>query len=215
MPAVAKRTEDAETGHQRLLNAAAAAFSEGGYAGTSIAEIARRAGMSKSTVFHHFPSKESLYLAVISDAVEDFGQRLDHVLGASPDIDTALRHFQREHLQHMGRNRQVARLIFRELQDPALEHRRPLIIELLSSNFSRLVRHLEAAREQGRIRESAHSQVIALVLFAANAFFFQHAGALASVPGLDLSEDPEGFAEAVIDILYNGLAPDDSNGAPA
>lgn len=215
MSVAAKQSEDHETGRQRLLTAAAAAFSEGGYAGTSIAAIARRASMSKSTVFHHFPSKEALYLAVISDAVEGFGQRLDHVLAASEDISVALKRFQQEHIRHMADHRQVARLILRELQDPALEHRRPLIIELLSTNFSRLVRHLEVARDQGRIRPSVHSQVIALVLFASNAFFFQHAGELASVPGLNLVENPEDFAEAVIDVLYNGLAPDDSNGVAA
>ncbi|WP_376690085.1 TetR/AcrR family transcriptional regulator [Wenzhouxiangella sp. EGI_FJ10409] len=213
MGIAASHLEDAPSGHQRLLEAAAACFASGGYAGTSIAGIARAAGMSKSTVFHHFPSKEALYLAVIGEAVADFGQRLDHALSVSGDIATALKIFQREHIHHMQRHRQVVRLILRELQDPALEHKRPLIIELLSTNFTRLVRRLEAARQEGRVRSTANGPVAALVLFATNAFFFQHAGELAELPGLQLTDSPDDFAEAVIDVLYNGLAPQDTNGA--
>lgn len=213
MGIAASHLEDAPSGHRRLLEAAAACFASGGYAGTSIAGIARAAGMSKSTVFHHFPSKEALYLAVIGEAVADFGQRLDHALSDSGDIATALKIFQREHIHHMQRHRQVVRLILRELQDPALEHKRPLIIELLSTNFTRLVRRLEAARQEGRVRSTANGPVAALVLFATNAFFFQHAGELAELPGLQLTDSPDDFAEAVIDVLYNGLAPQDTNGA--
>lgn len=215
MPVSAERSEDSATGRQRLLQAAAAAFSEAGYAASSIAAIAGRAGMSKSTVFHHFPSKEALYLAVIGEAVEDFGERLDRFFSGSGDIAAALRSFQEGHLRHMARHRQVVRLIMRELQDPALDHQRPLILELLSSNFSRLVRQLESAREAGEIRRSAHARVAALVLFATNAFLFQHAGELAGLPGLGLVERPEEIANAVIDLIYHGLEPDASNGAAA
>ncbi|NBB92696.1 MAG: TetR family transcriptional regulator [Gammaproteobacteria bacterium] len=212
MPQSATTKEDTAGGRQRLLDAAAAVFSDGGYAGSSIAAIARRAGMSKSTVFHHFPSKEALYLAVIAGAVEDFGQRLDQFFSTSEHVAVALGRFQREHLRHMARHRQVVRLIMREIQDPALEYKRPLIVELLSSNFARVVHHLEAARETGRIRKSAHCHVAALVLFATNAFFFQHAGELSGLPGLELIADPDDFADAVIDVLYRGLAPDNEHG---
>ncbi|HSH27844.1 MAG TPA: TetR/AcrR family transcriptional regulator [Wenzhouxiangella sp.] len=203
----------AGTGLQRLLEAAAATFSEGGYAASSIAAIARRAGLSKSTVFHHFPSKEALYLAVIREAVEDFGQRLDHALSAAGDLPSALRRFQCDHIRHMARHRQVVRLIMRELQDPALEHKRPLVIELLSSNFTRLANHLESARQAGRIRSASHCQVTALVLFATNAFLFQHAGELATIPGLELAANPEEFADTFIDLIYNGLGPEADCGA--
>lgn len=209
----AREIDSAGTGLQRLLEAAAITFSERGYAASSIAVIAGRAGLSKSTVFHHFPSKEALYLAVIREAVEGFGQRLDHALSVAGDLPAALRRFQSEHIRHMARHRRVVRLIMRELQDPALEHKRPLVLELLSSNFSRLVRHLESARQAGRIRPASHYQVTALVLFATNAFLFQHAGELADMPGLELVANPDEFAVAFIDLLYNGLGPEAANGA--
>lgn len=201
-----------EGGRERLLDAAAAEFSELGYTGASIAGIARRAGMSKSTVFHHFNSKEALYLAVIGSAVGDFGQRIDHVLGEDGPCGQVLARFQCEHLRQLQDHRQVARLILRELQDPALEHRKPLIIELLSSNFTRLVRYLEQAQASGRIRSSVNCHVAALTLFASNAFYFQHAEDLGRMPGEGFDGGDQAFIKALVDVLIDGLLPSESSG---
>ena len=48
-------------------------FAEQGYAGTSIEDIARRAGVAKGALYHHFSGKDALfravYEAVLSEAV--------------------------------------------------------------------------------------------------------------------------------------------------
>ncbi|MGN7201360.1 TetR/AcrR family transcriptional regulator [Arthrobacter sp. SAFR-044] len=49
-----------------LLRAAVDLFSGEGYHNTSLADISRRAGIAKSTVFHHFATKEHLLIAVIN-----------------------------------------------------------------------------------------------------------------------------------------------------
>jgi AcrR family transcriptional regulator len=51
-----------------ILDAAASAFASGGYAGTSIADVARAAGVSHLIVYRHFVSKEELYGAVLERA---------------------------------------------------------------------------------------------------------------------------------------------------
>ncbi len=48
----------------RIVEAAADLFAELGYAATSTARIAREAGVSEGTLFHHFPSKRSLLARV-------------------------------------------------------------------------------------------------------------------------------------------------------
>ncbi|MBI9074801.1 MAG: TetR/AcrR family transcriptional regulator [Desulfatibacillum sp.] len=45
----------------KLLQAAARVFSEKGYAGTTISDVAARAGMGKGTVYGYFSSKEELF----------------------------------------------------------------------------------------------------------------------------------------------------------
>jgi len=51
-----------------ILRGAAAAFSETGFAATSMEAIAAAAGISKLIVYRHFDSKEALYRAVLDDA---------------------------------------------------------------------------------------------------------------------------------------------------
>lgn len=52
------RTEQAATTRRRILEAAAACFTESGYSGTSLADIATRAGVSPATVKNNSPKRE-------------------------------------------------------------------------------------------------------------------------------------------------------------
>jgi len=52
---------------RRVLDAAEALFSRRGYEPTSIADVAERAGVGVGTLYHHFPDKRALLLALIDD----------------------------------------------------------------------------------------------------------------------------------------------------
>ncbi len=54
---------------QELLDAALALFVERGFAATRIEEVARRAGVSKGTLYLYFPSKVALLEAVIAHSL--------------------------------------------------------------------------------------------------------------------------------------------------
>lgn len=68
-----------------ILSAAEAVFSSNGYAGASMSEIARRAGMSKKTVYALFPNKKSLFDAFAEDL--DALEQTVGEIGAEPDIE--------------------------------------------------------------------------------------------------------------------------------
>src|SRR3546814_13940791 len=53
------------TRRSQILEAAAELFSESGSAGTSIAAVAARVGISDAGVLYHFPTKEQLLLGVL------------------------------------------------------------------------------------------------------------------------------------------------------
>jgi len=50
-----------------ILNAAAAAFADHGFAGTSMEDVAAKCGVSRLIVYRHFESKEAVYEGVLSD----------------------------------------------------------------------------------------------------------------------------------------------------
>ena len=62
---MATRTPDQT--RARLLDAAAALFAEQGFHGTTVREIADRAGVNLAAGNYHFGSKRALYLEVLRD----------------------------------------------------------------------------------------------------------------------------------------------------
>jgi len=56
---------------EKILDTAEALFARRGYGGVGLREVARLSGFSKSALFHHFPSKLDLYMAVLSRILGD------------------------------------------------------------------------------------------------------------------------------------------------
>jgi len=50
-----------------IIRSAAAIFGDKGFNGTKTREIAARAGVSEALIFKHFPSKEDLYAAILTE----------------------------------------------------------------------------------------------------------------------------------------------------
>lgn len=64
------RADQKEERRQAIIEAGLELFVRRGYAGTKIADIAERVGMSVGLLFHYFDSKESLYEALVTIGVE-------------------------------------------------------------------------------------------------------------------------------------------------
>ncbi|MFE3200077.1 TetR/AcrR family transcriptional regulator [Embleya sp. NPDC059237] len=74
---------DARRNYERLLVAAGEAFAENG-AGTSLDDIAKRAGVGNATLYRHFPTREVLLETVYRDEIQQLG---DHAWAAPPSGD--------------------------------------------------------------------------------------------------------------------------------
>ncbi|MER7015991.1 TetR/AcrR family transcriptional regulator [Saccharopolyspora sp. NPDC000359] len=86
-----RRVEYSETTRQALVDSAVELFTEHGYAGTSLEEIARRARVTKGALYHHFGGKQALFEAAF-DAVEaSVVARLAGVLSGAGDPWAATR----------------------------------------------------------------------------------------------------------------------------
>lgn len=55
-----------------LKKAAIFLFTKKGYNGTSVREIAERAGTTKPCLYYYFKSKEDLYLSILQETLEEF-----------------------------------------------------------------------------------------------------------------------------------------------
>nr|WP_295776960.1 TetR/AcrR family transcriptional regulator [Rhodoferax sp.] len=83
-----ERRKDARPGE--LLAAALDLFVEKGFAGTRAEEVAKRAGVSKGTLFLYFSSKEELFKAVVRENIsgrfDEWNEEFDNFQGTTPDM---------------------------------------------------------------------------------------------------------------------------------
>lgn len=76
----------AQATRQALLDAAVAAFDDGGYADTGLAYIVRMSNLSKGAFYYHFDSKEALAIGIL----EEMDRRTrEAVIAAFPEMSLA------------------------------------------------------------------------------------------------------------------------------
>ncbi|MFF2652021.1 TetR/AcrR family transcriptional regulator [Streptomyces sp. NPDC058045] len=115
VPDTRRRRADARRNHARLLAEARAAFAEHG-TGTSLEDVARRAGVGIGTLYRHFPTRHALMSAVFEDAVRDLLDRSRALLDAPAPCE-ALVTWLRALIAHAGAYRGLSRALMSASQD--------------------------------------------------------------------------------------------------
>jgi AcrR family transcriptional regulator len=75
----------------KLIRAARALFARRGYAGVGTEEIVRRAGVTRGALYHQFPGKEDLFLAVYEQVEQELTEGVAGLLGEVASPFAALR----------------------------------------------------------------------------------------------------------------------------
>lgn len=76
--------------HNLILRSAIDLFSSNGYDATGVADICTAAGVSKGAFYHHFATKQSVFLEILERWLGDLDTQLNLVLNEAPDVPTAL-----------------------------------------------------------------------------------------------------------------------------
>src|SRR3712207_724587 len=77
---------------EQIVAAAGAEFAEHGYAGTSVAQVAARAGFTKGAVYSNFGGKPELFVAAVQDYfAETVVGAVAETLGAASSTPAATR----------------------------------------------------------------------------------------------------------------------------
>jgi AcrR family transcriptional regulator len=160
------RAESRDRTRQRIAKAAAELHEEVGPAETTVAEIARRAGVSRLTVYKHFPDNASLYPACSAHyarehPLPDFGAAL-----AREDPVDRVRSLLRVVYGGVYRERQgMMRNLYRDRRlDPALD-------EFMGSNLDAAIDGFEDALAAGFELEANRAARLRSLIGVALAFW--------------------------------------------
>lgn len=158
---------------QRLVEIARDVFAVHGYAGTSLAELAKRADVSKAALLHHFQSKETLYLAVLSRTVADLGALVARAGIDRGDFAERLDRLGATVVDYFGEHPTAARLLLSELIGRGPFGRGPGASQV-DGTLHAVAGFLRAGMEAGAFRPQSPQQLtmsivgLHLVYFAAH-----------------------------------------------
>lgn len=81
----------AEHTRAAILDAAQTCFAQHGYDATGVAEICRQAGISKGAFYHHFPSKQEVYLELLNAWLAQLDRQMVALQAGGETVPQALR----------------------------------------------------------------------------------------------------------------------------
>jgi AcrR family transcriptional regulator len=181
---------------ESLLDVAVAVFNERGYDGTSMEDLARAAGITKSSIYHHVKGKEALLGMALDTALGALFDALDEAASTEGSARQRLEHVLRRSVEVLDAELPSVTLLLRvrgntPTEMEALERRR---------EFDRRVSHLvEEAVAEGDLRGDLDPALVTRLVF----------GTVNSLvewyrPGR--RESVEQVADALVALVFDGLA---------
>lgn len=191
---------------QRILNAAEALFSERSFDTVSMNTVAVRARVSKANIFHHFGSKNALYLTVLRAACRHSADLLQDLVQESGPLAERLRRFAQKHLDHILEQEALSRLMMRELLKGNPRRGQEFAQQVFGENFTRFVEILRRGQEEGVLRADIDPAIVATLIIGANVFFFQGRDVLRHFPEVKFADQPAQYSRMMVDIILHGIS---------
>ena len=200
---------DGATGtKEQILEVSLRHFSADGYAGTSLNAIADEVGIRRPSLLHHFPSKETLYRAVVLDSFSDWFELVDEATGAVDQGWPQVEKVVRAAFQFFEERPDFVRLARREMIDGG-----PILAEELGAAlrplFEKARSWIEGEMDAGRLRRYDAGQLI-LTGYGAALSYLSDAALITALLDIDpLAPDAlEERREHVLAVLRRALEPE-------
>ena len=180
-----------------VLRRAIELFNRQGYDATSIGDLARELGLTKSAIYHHVPSKEALLAAALDEALDGLARAIDAAANevAGTSAYERLRTAVRQSVEILGDRLPAVTLLLRvrgnsEVELAALKRRR-----VIDDKLAGLV---QAAVDEGTVRDDIPPELISRLLF----------GMVNSLVEWYRPDGPspiQDISAAIVDLAFDGL----------
>ncbi len=164
-----RKQREKESRSRQIQEIAAELFYKKGYAETSLDEIARRAEISKATIYLYFKSKDDLYYQIVEPALAELSRRLVGIAGNSEEpaeitvrkiIDATRDVF----FNDPGSYHLVSRYNAAEFKRLLPKNRLDNLKSLMRSNFHQMEQAVQKGIDQG-VFHDADAKLVSIILW--------------------------------------------------
>jgi AcrR family transcriptional regulator len=151
--------QEPSSSRDKILDVGEALFARRGYAGVGLREVAEQVGLSKSSLFHHFPGKVQLYCEVLQRAMARMQDSLQTALDSAGTVPQRLDGWVDALIDGLAEHPPTARLLLRALvEDESLPPEADDLPEaqaverVLLSTLGGIANLIQAGVERGELR---------------------------------------------------------------
>jgi TetR/AcrR family fatty acid metabolism transcriptional regulator len=178
----------------QLVDCAVDVLVERGFAGTSVAEVARRAGVSKGVVTYHFPSKDDLLGEVVTSLYRQAGEQIGEATGSSDSVIGELATYIRTNLAFVADHPRHVLAVMEVAANMRPADGPPGGEDPLSAHLRELIERGQATGEVAEVDAGVLAMTIRASIDAA-----------AARAAVDPTADPRGHAEHLVTIVRRAL----------
>ncbi|WP_232495256.1 TetR/AcrR family transcriptional regulator [Novosphingobium kaempferiae] len=185
---------------QEILAAARQLIEEEGAKATSMAKIAKLAGVSEATVYKYYDNKQELVNQVLADWATPFVERLTGELRNIDDLRSQLTLIAVRFMRSMEETPKLHRVFYQELR---WQDYRGTALHKLNHLFAKsVVDAVQQAKDAGKARADVDPVMIRDMMFGG----LEHVAMRTSFIGRPLDIDAE--AKRYVDVLLSGVLSD-------
>lgn len=191
-----------ELSRNQILDAAEELFSQKGYAGASMSQIARLSGKSQALIHHHFKNKKGLWSAVKERFGAHFAELLYPLLEKESLSESFIQSWPAKYLSFWKTHPRLRRIIlWQQLENDDSPW------QTMDEMFSIAVRKIMEGQQSGKIRCGIHPGHIISILTGALMFWLNNKEPYCKRLGLDVSDErvDDCFVNDLEKILLKGL----------
>ncbi len=181
----------------KILQVARRLFAEQGYTATSMRQVAEQAGIGKATIYHHFPDKEAMFVALVEGNIGKMEQALAAVK-AEPDPKRRIEVAARASIHFLFESADILQIARREVPG-ARDYLRDYFVSFLHQYIDLLSEAIEKGIVSGIYRPVDPRDAARVFMTMIQGTF-----ATAYIAG-ERARNPEQAAESLLDVFFHGI----------
>ncbi len=186
--------EDQDRRRHEIFGASVSLFLEKGFQEATMQEIARSAGMGKSTLYDYFKTKDEILISFVEDNISDLTERARQIAAQDLPATEKLSQLLHAHLEYLLANKELYLKLTFEVQRLALESQQR--IQVMRYTYQDLLcKLIEEAVQEGAFRP------VSPLLAARTILALLTPAVYTTRP----TGTPEQMMDEALDIFYHGV----------